>query len=388
MKINGIEFTNVPNKKLGTKISSVLTQSGYNAESIEDFWKEGFPKLMSAIDLDWNGIKIDEDTTRSDTFDLLKLIISMKEEIEELKKKVEGNIESEPEVPEDEYEDYEEVKDASKLEELANDSEEKDIKISNAEVINAYGTKQPYFKNVAVTECEVSSTVNIKALENITFDNIKGSGDKGNTNGKINFSCDTLNIKNIKDIEKDSTIYNLFEGSQSLTDAKYNGLSAATVENVEIDCPSLTHNILNIYTPADGCEVLFKDCKFNLTVDSSNPLRMANYKNAKNVHIVFENVEWNYEEGLTTKDWKWAGLMIYQPASKDKALAGDYEALKTWKIEFKNCKYNGKLVDSINTGEHNQIIYFYNCNGDGECKNPLEVVSDIEIEINGKKQTL
>ena len=84
--------------------------------------------------------------------------------------------------------------------------------------------------------------------------------------------------------------------------------------------------------------------------------------NSDNVTVNFENVEWTYENGVTANDWKWAGLVIYQPAGKDVALTGDLTHINTWTFNIKNCKYNGVKVTANNFGEHNQVGYAYNIN--------------------------
>ena len=260
----------------------------------------------------------------------------------------------------------------------------KNILIESSEVANVY-TNKPYFKNVVIKDAEINSTISVKALENITFDGITGSGDKGATNGKITFTSNSLNIKNVT-VGEETTIYNLFEGSQVLNDSNYNGISNVNVENVNIDCPALTHNIINVYTPANDANIVIKDSTFNLNVNNSNVLRMANYMNSENVTITFDNVEWNYEDAANeNSDWNWAGLMIFQPASQDVSLTGDYSKLATWTINFNNCKYNGQAITGMNAGKHNQLLYFYNLNKNGECVNPLQVIEGITVNVNREK---
>ena len=168
---------------------------------------------------------------------------------------------------------------------------------------------------------------------------------------------DSENFEQLLVINKYNT-----ENQSVLNDPNYTGLEKMTVENVEIDNPSLTHNVVNVYTPANDAVITIKDSKFNLTVDTSNALRLSNYLNSDNVTVNFENVEWTYENSVTADDWKWAGLVIYQPASKDVALTGDLTHINTWTFNFKNCKYNGVKVTANNFGEHNQVGYTYNVN--------------------------
>ena len=227
-----------------------------------------------------------------------------------------------------------------------------------------------YFRNIVVRDAEVSKTITLKAKDNITLDGVSLSGGKDGSNGKITFAANQLNIKNIT-AKEGTTLYNAFEGYQKINDPEYTGIKKLVAENLNIDCPSLTHNIINVYTPADGAEIIIKNSKFNLTVDNSNILRMSNYLNAENVKIRFENCDWTYENGLSFNDWKWAGLMIYQPAASDVALNGDLSKMLTWEYEFINCRYNGQKVMSNGYGDHEQVFYFYNVNNSGNVSVPV-----------------
>ena len=97
MKIKNVDFTNIPNK-LGTGISTKIVQSNIGDLSREEYINsQNFYKLFSAIDIDWNGIVIDENITINDTADLINVILSMKQEIDNLKDKItdlEGTMEA------------------------------------------------------------------------------------------------------------------------------------------------------------------------------------------------------------------------------------------------------------------------------------------------------
>ena len=89
MVIKGITFNNIPNKKLGTKITTVITQSNVGNSSNEDYINsQNFYKLYNAIDIDWNGIQFDQDTVINDTADLINIIKSISQEISTLSSKV------------------------------------------------------------------------------------------------------------------------------------------------------------------------------------------------------------------------------------------------------------------------------------------------------------
>ena len=96
MKIKNIDFKHIPNK-LGTGISTKIVQTNIGNLSREEYINsENFYKLYSAIDIDWNGAVIDEETEINDTADLIKVIIDLKDEIVKLKKELnKGTIETE-----------------------------------------------------------------------------------------------------------------------------------------------------------------------------------------------------------------------------------------------------------------------------------------------------
>ena len=185
-------------------------------------------------------------------------------------------------------------------------------------------------------------------------------------------SASTVDLKNIT-IESGSTAYNVFEGTQNTADSSF-FTSSYTVSNLTVDNTELNHNVLNIYTPADDAVITIKDSYLNLDVDKSNLLRLANYTNATGVTVNFENVEWTYENAPAS-DWGWAGLVIYQPSSTDVALNGDTSKIATWTFNFKNCKYNGEVVDAVNYGEHNQVIYGYDINRTGNVSDISSIVT-------------
>lgn len=76
--IKGVQYKNIPNKKAGTKLANMLTQSNIKlSQTIEDYINsDSFYKLVNAIDINWNGIKIDENIILNDTSDLINWISS------------------------------------------------------------------------------------------------------------------------------------------------------------------------------------------------------------------------------------------------------------------------------------------------------------------------
>lgn len=42
--------------------------------------------------------------------------------------------------------------------------------------------------------------------------------------------------------------------------------------------------------------------------------------------------------------------------------------MKTWKFNFKNCKYNGVKVNANNFGQRNQVFYLYCVGTSGSIK--------------------
>ena len=99
MNIKGVQFNNIPNKKLGTQITTRITQSNVGNMSNEEYLNsENYYKLFNGIDIDWNGIQIDENTEINDTADFIILLKSLLTRISQLELKVNGE---EPEEPEE-----------------------------------------------------------------------------------------------------------------------------------------------------------------------------------------------------------------------------------------------------------------------------------------------
>ena len=252
------------------------------------------------------------------------------------------------------------VSTAEEINSIDNPSET-DVFINGDSALNALTTKKT-FKNIEVSNVNANNQIYLYATDNIVVDGMEVTGDKGSTNGYVLYSAKDIEISNLS-IANGSTAYNVFEGDQT-----NQNLEVLNASNVIVDNPSLTHNVFNVYKPQNDAVINIKDSKFNLTVDNSNVLRVSNTANATGVTVNFENIEWTYENGLTFNDWRWAGLIIYQPYSTDSGLSGDLTAMKTWKFNFKNCKYNGVKVNANNFGQHNQVFYLYCVGTSGSIK--------------------
>ena len=259
------------------------------------------------------------------------------------------------------------VSTAEEINSIKNPSET-DVFINGDSALNALNalTTKKAFKNIEISNVDANNQIYLYATDNIVVDGMEVTGDKGSTNGYVHYSAKDIEISNLS-IANGSTAYNVFEGDQT-----NQNLKVLNASNVMVDNPSLTHNVFNVYKPQNDAVINIKDSRFNLTVDNSNVLRISNTSNATGVTVNFENIEWNYENGLSFNDWRWAGLIIYQPYSADSGtdsgLSGDLAAMKTWKFNFKNCKYNGVKVNANNFGQHNQVFYLYCVGTSGSIK--------------------
>ena len=74
--INGVTYTNIPNKRMGVKLGNRVTQSNVSGNLTEYLASEAFYKILLAIDIDWGGIRIDQNTIINDTSDLINYIKS------------------------------------------------------------------------------------------------------------------------------------------------------------------------------------------------------------------------------------------------------------------------------------------------------------------------
>ena len=253
----------------------------------------------------------------------------------------------------------------------AADASTSNVVLTDANTI-ATLTSNTKYNSLFVSNAKIpSSDIKLNA-KNITVDNVVINGNKGATNGKIIFNTPNMSIDNVE-VESGSTAYNVFEGSQATADTA-NFVKNFNASNVTVDNTMLTHNVFNVYTVADNAVITIKDSYFNLDVDKSNILRMANYGNATGVTINFENITWTYENA-DKSDIKCAGLMIFQPANNDVALNGDTSKIATWKINVKDCIYNGVKVNANNFGFINQVAYLYNIGNSGAITDASSVMT-------------
>lgn len=76
LTINDVKYTNIPNKKAGVKIGNRLTQSNIKLQSSTNDYilSEDFYNLVNAIDIDWNGIEIEDNKIINTTSDLIKYL--------------------------------------------------------------------------------------------------------------------------------------------------------------------------------------------------------------------------------------------------------------------------------------------------------------------------
>ena len=239
-----------------------------------------------------------------------------------------------------------------------------DVFVSSNEAFNALSNKT--FQSIEASNVEAASQVSLAANDAIVLDDVDVTGDKGSSNAFVLLNSPAVEVSNIT-VEDGAKPYNVFE--QTGSGKKLDSFSAS---NIKVDDISLKHNVFNIYNVEDDAVISISDGKFNLDVNNSNILRLANYTNATGVTVNFENVAWTYENtpNIESADFGWAGLIIYQPASSDVALSGDLSKVQTWTFNFKNCKYNGVKVTANNFGEHNQVFYLYNVGGGGNITDP------------------
>lgn len=227
---------------------------------------------------------------------------------------------------------------------------------------------------------ELSKKIYTKATESVTISNVSIQGEKdASSNGHIIFGSPEVYISDVV-IESGCKKYNVFEGTQT-PDNKETCPKKVIMKNVVCENPDLTHNVMNIYTPADDAYIEISNCSFDINVDTTNVLRLSNIGNAKNVRVVFNNVDWTYENvNATDEDFKYAGLVLFQAYGADQSAQGDLSALKTWKFVFKNCRYDGKKVSENKLGAHDQVLYTYAIGGVKDTTDGSEAFGEILFE--------
>lgn len=240
--------------------------------------------------------------------------------------------------------------------------------LNNQDGVSALANKT--FKSITYKDDAIEADSRMNVSDSLTLDNVTVEGPKGTSNGALLYTAPVVNINN-SSVKSGSTVYNVFEQLSSGPE-----LAEFNANHVIVDNTDLKHNVFNIYKVANDAVITIKNSYFNMDMNNSNALRLANYTNSTGVTVVFENVGWTYENAAyTPSSLDWAGLVIYQPASTDEALDGNLEKIKTWNFVFKNCTYNGVKVDSNNFGSNNQVIYLYNVGRTGQ-------ITDAAAELN------
>ena len=254
--------------------------------------------------------------------------------------------------------------DAAEIAEITNPTQT-DVFLAGDEAFNAASNKT--FKSIEASDIDAASQVSLAATDSIALDTIDVTGDKGSSNAFVLLNAPSVEISNAT-VADGAKPYNVFE--QTGSGSALEGFNAT---NVKVDDVALKHNVFNIYKVENDAVINITDGKFNLDVNNSNVLRLANITNATGVTVNFENVEWTYENtpNIESADFGWAGLIIYQPYSTDAAFGGDLSKIQTWNFNFKNCKYNGAKVTANNFGEKNQVFYLYNVGNTGAVTDPV-----------------
>ena len=249
-----------------------------------------------------------------------------------------------------------------------------DVFINSDVAFNA--AKGKTFKNVEAANINVANETSLAANESIALDDVDVTGNKGTSNAFLLLNAPSVEVSNVT-VADGAKPYNVFE--QTGSGKKLESFSAS---NIKVDDVALKHNVFNVYNVENDAEINITDGKFNLDVNNSNIIRLTNLSNSTGVTFNFENIEWTYENtpNKDAADWNWAGIVIYQPYSTDSGLSGDLTAMRTWKFNFKNCKYNGVKVDANNFGEHNQVFYLYNVGNDGSIKDAVAEGFDVTFE--------
>ena len=249
-----------------------------------------------------------------------------------------------------------------------------DVFINSDVAFNA--AKGKTFKNVEAANINVANETSLAANESIALDDVDVTGNKGTSNAFLLLNAPSVEVSNVT-VADGAKPYNVFE--QTGSGKKLESFSAS---NIKVDDVALKHNVFNVYNVENDAEINITDGKFNLDVNNSNIIRLTNLSNSTGVTLNFENIEWTYENtpNKDAADWNWAGIVIYQPYSTDSGLSGDLTAMRTWKFNFKNCKYNGVKVDANNFGEHNQVFYLYNVGNDGSIKDAVAEGFDVTFE--------
>ena len=214
----------------------------------------------------------------------------------------------------------------------------------------------------------------VSSPKKVTINNIEISGAKPRQqvgkvgrNSTILFDTTELVI-NGATLKNDLSCYNVIEQSYG---AAAKQLKNVIVKDLVLNAQS-TNNIVSMYNFANGANITFKNCVFELC-DGSNALRVDNLSDCHNVLITFDNCTWQFKSTSTYgKDWD--ALMIMQDSKHSTA-----PQFNDWKIVIKNCVFGEEAItphsfdayaDFVITNEDDKagkaILYMYQSFNGGE----------------------
>lgn len=182
-----------------------------------------------------------------------------------------------------------------------------------------------------------SNKLNLISGEGIYIKGLEVSGVKERTgenkNSTVSFQSQTLSINGLKAI--DTQCYNLIEqpwkkDTPKLKEIRISGYHGG---------PGVSHNHFNFYNLASKSIIEIKDSKIKLS-GTSNILRLDNLSLAKDVKVIFKNVDWEYDNPKA-EDMDYLAAILLQPG--DKTMYGQ-EIFGGWTFVFDGCSYGGQRL--------------------------------------------
>lgn len=213
-------------------------------------------------------------------------------------------------------------------------------------IVNEGETKEITNSIVSIKDAALPSKTSLKVVgeKSVELSNIEISGAKQYGNTRITVECPKGEVS-IKEL-------NMSNCAES-----YNGIeiglgkevpSKVTIENCNFS--EMKNNPISIFGMQEGGVITLKNCRFNISMNS-NPLRLSNKSNAKNVKVRFVNCEVEYTDQI---DSEWKSLILCQDYTG--AVDSDAEGFVHWIISLTNVAIGSETGMALVTEENKDTI--------------------------------
>lgn len=218
--------------------------------------------------------------------------------------------------------------------------------LEGEDIVSEGETKEIVNSEVSINDAALPSKTSLKVVgeKSVNLSNIEVTGAKLISNTRITVECPKGEVY-IKELNMSNCV------------ESYNGIeiglgkevpSKVTIENCNFS--EMKNNPISIFGMQEGGVITLKNCKFNIS-RNSNPLRLSNKSNAKNVKVRFVNCELQYTDKI---DSEWKSLILCQDYTG--AVDSDAKGFVDWVISLTNVAIGDETGMTLVTEENKDAI--------------------------------